>query len=104
MGSREEKGGAGSPENDDPAITTPRETAPTSWDEGTETFRPDLQAAASSTRQFVITVISGPQAGLSRVLDRPELVVGRAPECDIMIEDTALSRRHCRFIQRDGGL
>jgi len=105
MGSRAEEGGAGRPEGEeDPAIARPRATAPASFDDGTETFRPDLGVLTPGARQMVITVISGPQAGLSRVLDKSELVVGRAPECDIMIEDTALSRRHCRFIERDGVL
>jgi DNA-binding NtrC family response regulator len=36
------------------------------------------------------------------VLDRPEVVIGRDASCDIVIDDTAASRRHARISHRDG--
>src|SRR3990170_105364 len=66
----------------------------------------DTPAVASGgvkpERQLILTVLAGPQMGLSRVLDRPELVLGRGEGSDLLLADQGLSRRHCRLV-RDGG-
>lgn len=43
---------------------------------------------------------TGDGEGLSA---RPEVVLGRGLECDVVIKDTKASRRHCRLIREDGG-
>ncbi len=100
MGAREDKRGGGPLPPEGGAAgprTRPSESA--LWEAETDLYRTGGAAPAQDTRDLVITVISGPQAGLSRVLEK-EVVVGRSPECDIMIEDTTLSRRHCRFVRQ----
>ena len=37
--------------------------------------------------------------GLSILLDKPILLIGRDPECDIQIDSRGISRRHCCIAQ-----
>src|SRR5260221_5552637 len=37
--------------------------------------------------------------GVSILLDKPILLIGRHPECDIQIESRKISRRHCCIAQ-----
>jgi two-component system, cell cycle response regulator len=46
--------------------------------------------------------IYGPELGKRYALDRPETTVGRELGCDIVVELDNVSRRHCRFTERDG--
>ncbi len=48
-----------------------------------------------------LTANNGPQAGRRYELDRPESVLGRHPECDVVIDVGAVSRYHCK-IHGDG--
>lgn len=45
-----------------------------------------------------LTFVSGPRLGQIFALDKEEITVGRSPECDLWIEDIAISRKH--FILR----
>ncbi|MBC8350893.1 MAG: SpoIIE family protein phosphatase [Planctomycetes bacterium] len=45
-----------------------------------------------------LTANNGPQAGRRYELDRPESVLGRHPECDVVIDVGAVSRYHCKVI------
>ncbi|MFN7736362.1 MAG: SpoIIE family protein phosphatase [Pirellula sp.] len=47
--------------------------------------------------------ISGPALGRRIQLDRPEYVMGRHPECDIVLESGAVSRQHAKAIQAPDG-
>lgn len=40
--------------------------------------------------------------GIALELDRPEMVVGRHSDCDLQLPLADVSRRHCRFVCRDG--
>ncbi len=40
----------------------------------------------------------------SILLDKPVLLIGRHPECDIQLGSRKISRRHCCIAQIDGGL
>jgi two-component system, cell cycle response regulator len=64
---------------------------------------PSLWSEPSTQRQYIVRVLSGPQTGLSRMLDKEEIVIGRGTACDIMLADSALSRRHCRVIHTPEG-
>ncbi len=48
-----------------------------------------------------VTVIFGGQEQSSYQLDRPKLVVGREPNCEIHIDNLGISRQHCAFMQRN---
>jgi two-component system cell cycle response regulator len=50
-------------------------------------------------REPILTVLAGPQMGLSRMVDRSELVLGRGEGCDLLLADQGLSRRHCRLLR-----
>ncbi|MDA1054465.1 MAG: SpoIIE family protein phosphatase [Planctomycetota bacterium] len=45
-----------------------------------------------------LTANNGPQAGRRYELDRPESVLGRHPECDVVIDVGAVSRYHCKVV------
>lgn len=45
-----------------------------------------------------ITANNGPQAGRRYELDRAESVLGRHPDCDVVIDVGAVSRYHCKII------
>jgi two-component system cell cycle response regulator len=47
-------------------------------------------------RQYILTVVAGPQTGFARVIDGGELVLGRGYGSDLLLVDQGLSRRHCR--------
>jgi two-component system, cell cycle response regulator len=64
---------------------------------------PEVWAQPGTQRQYIVRVLSGPQTGLSRMLDKEEIVVGRGTACDIMLADSALSRRHCRIVRTPEG-
>lgn len=40
----------------------------------------------------------------SREIDRPELLVGKHSECDVVLRDPMVSRRHAKLRMRDGGI
>jgi diguanylate cyclase (GGDEF)-like protein len=76
-------------------------------DENTDVLhigQPALGKVAEREREYIITVLSGPQTGLHRVIDQGSIIIGRAPGCDFLLEDTALSRRHCRIFRAPEGL
>jgi hypothetical protein len=47
-------------------------------------------------------IIGGPTAGTRIDLGREHTVIGRSPECDIVVPITAISRRHARVTQSKG--
>jgi diguanylate cyclase (GGDEF)-like protein len=59
--------------------------------------------AASSARAVrpTLRVLSGVDAGRTHILEAGEAVIGRGAQCELQIDDGALSRRHCR-IMSDG--
>lgn len=66
------------------------------------------------TRVFEVPVVRGPQATLEiREPNRPPrripmsgapIRIGRAPECELVLKDSRVSRRHARLASRDGVL
>lgn len=47
-----------------------------------------------------LTFIKGPRLGQLLPLDKEKMTVGRSPDCDLWIEDSAISRQHfCLFIK-----
>ena len=45
-----------------------------------------------------LTFITGSRLGQIHPLEKPEIIVGRAPDCDLVVEDTAISRKHFKVI------
>ncbi|MFN9626422.1 MAG: SpoIIE family protein phosphatase [Planctomycetota bacterium] len=51
-----------------------------------------------------IEMISGPMMGMRRDLTKPQYIIGRHPECDVVLESGAVvSRQHARLFARNGG-
>jgi len=74
----------------------PLQDAPGAADDTVVTLS-DLSADVAS-----LVVRSGEQAGQSIPLATPVVRLGRAPECEIPLDDITVSRRHAE-IRRDGG-
>jgi serine phosphatase RsbU (regulator of sigma subunit)/pSer/pThr/pTyr-binding forkhead associated (FHA) protein len=50
----------------------------------------------------ILQVLSGHQPGRTLPLDAQEIVLGRNPECTIMLDAPAVSRQHARITRREG--
>ncbi|HEY6564350.1 MAG TPA: SpoIIE family protein phosphatase [Pirellulaceae bacterium] len=49
-----------------------------------------------------LRVMAGESMGQQFVLDRPKLIVGRHPQCEIVVPSGAVSRNHAQLVDRDG--
>jgi len=78
---RRQGGGLPAPANDDPGATAVRPVVP----------------------RFVLRGVSGQGFGRSYPIVGPTLV-GRAPECNLRLDENGLSRQHARLIPTDDGL
>ena len=67
------------------------------FDEKTAQFTAKQGAAAADGRSACFIVIAGSQAGHLYKLERKELVIGRAADAAIRIEDEGVSRYHARM-------
>jgi pSer/pThr/pTyr-binding forkhead associated (FHA) protein len=48
----------------------------------------------------MLVIKKGPDAGMSFVISRPLIVIGRHPESDIFLDDITVSRRHAEIRRR----
>ena len=60
----------------------------------------DLLQAGRKQSAYLIVISAKSAAGVGKMfkLDRPELVIGRAVECALQIEDDGVSRRHAKLV------
>lgn len=54
-----------------------------------------------SARSAALICISGRSIGQMFVLSREETTLGRAPECDVYLDDEGVSRHHAKVIRQD---
>lgn len=59
--------------------------------------------ARTERDRYALTLLTGVEAGLVHELDAAETVLGRGPDCQLRIDDSALSRRHCRVFRGEDG-
>jgi pSer/pThr/pTyr-binding forkhead associated (FHA) protein len=76
---------------------------PTSPNTLTEAGGGKLKSAGRLGRRGVLVVLSGKQFGESCVVPESPLVVGRQEDCDFVIGDPLLSRRHFRIAMEADG-
>jgi two-component system cell cycle response regulator len=57
----------------------------------------------SKRDRCTLTLLTGVEAGLVYPVEGEETVLGRGHGCRVRIDDTALSRRHCRIFKRADG-
>ncbi len=50
-----------------------------------------------------LQILSGPFAGQLFTLERDVTIIGRNPECDIVLQPKSVSRRHAAIVRKDGG-
>jgi diguanylate cyclase (GGDEF)-like protein len=53
-------------------------------------------------QRTVVKILSGHEAGRVHLMTGDTLVVGRAATCDLRIDDSSLSRQHCRIRKTNG--
>src|SRR6478672_6299664 len=46
---------------------------------------------------FQLTIAEGKEAGREFVFEQPSVVIGRTSECDVVLYDPGVSRRHARI-------
>jgi pSer/pThr/pTyr-binding forkhead associated (FHA) protein len=56
-----------------------------------------------SLRSSMCLIHDGNLAGRSFLLDRPLLMVGRSPDCDVLLDDTSISIEYARFVRQPDG-
>ncbi|MGH2497701.1 MAG: FHA domain-containing protein [Ktedonobacteraceae bacterium] len=54
-------------------------------------------------RSSMCLIHSGSLAGRSFLLDRPTLMVGRSPDCDVLLDDPSISTEYTRFTRQPDG-
>lgn len=64
----------------------------------TEAIRVEDLSEIFAFNKYRLTVLEGPDAGRSVVADRRSFVIGSAHDCDFSLDDTTVSRRHCRIV------
>ena len=56
-----------------------------------------------SLRSGMCFIHTGDMAGKSFLLDRPTLLVGRSPDCDVLLDDSSISIDYARFTRQPDG-
>jgi len=59
--------------------------------------------SAALGKKALLIIVSRTDFGKSLVIDRPRVVLGRQRDCDLVIADPLLSRRHCEVTTDEGG-
>ncbi|MFC2028369.1 FHA domain-containing protein [Chloroflexota bacterium] len=54
-------------------------------------------------KKFQFEMLSGPTVGKLFPIDKDQIVVGRDPSCDIVINDSEVSRKHFRLVWKEPG-
>ncbi|HLG77896.1 MAG TPA: FHA domain-containing protein [Ktedonobacteraceae bacterium] len=57
----------------------------------------------SSKPTYILLIRDGEQAGQNIPLGRPQLVIGRDDECNVVINDLSISRQHVQFLHQTDG-
>jgi diguanylate cyclase (GGDEF)-like protein len=63
----------------------------------------DLLARVRPSSAYLIVVAGRTSAGKMFKLDRAEMVIGRASDADILLDDEGVSRRHAKIVARSDG-
>ncbi|QRN95443.1 FHA domain-containing protein [Archangium violaceum] len=51
---------------------------------------------------FQLTIAEGKEAGKEFTFEQDSVLIGRVAECDVVLYDAGISRRHCRIFSEDG--
>jgi pSer/pThr/pTyr-binding forkhead associated (FHA) protein len=61
----------------------------------------DVKLMDLSQYEISFEVLNGPFQGFQFIMDRPELLVGRLDDCQVILPDGSVSGHHCRIVQED---
>ena len=64
-----------------------------------DTFKGALKQADDAPPALVVLVGPTESVGKQWLITKPDLTIGRSPECDVYIADSSLSRTHAKIIQ-----
>ena len=53
---------------------------------------------------FQLVIAEGKEAGREFLFDQTSVVIGRTPECDVILYDAGVSRRHARIFDEGAGI
>ena len=59
--------------------------------------------AAPQTIVPTLQIISGPFTGRLYTLERDVTIIGRNPECDLVLQPKSVSRKHAAILRKSGG-
>jgi diguanylate cyclase (GGDEF)-like protein len=65
---------------------------------------PPLEPEGPVHRTAALICISGRSIGQMFLLSKEETTIGRAPECDVFLDDEGVSRHHAKIIRQDDSL
>jgi len=82
---------------------TPRKPARARRDRDSRERQPRAQKRPPHGQPRTLVVTQGPLAGTSLPLRESGTVIGRNPECALVLDDDFASGRHARIFARDGG-
>lgn len=77
-------------------------TAPTAAFTPLPAVEAELTGEIEQAQGPLLVVRKGPDVGETFYLERPELTIGRDPDCDIFLNDVTVSRHHARLLLADG--
>lgn len=83
--------------SDDSGIEATRVGQPAAADEEGGTSIIDTPFGQEAPAPARLVIVSGPNAGLRRDLPDSPFVMGRGTDCDLVLDDPAVSRRHLRL-------
>jgi pSer/pThr/pTyr-binding forkhead associated (FHA) protein len=70
-------------------------------DESTLNDHVKIKTESFLASRGLLVVLSSNFLGMSFIINKPKVVIGRHPECDIIINDPAISKEHCAIILKD---
>ena len=63
---------------------------------------PNIDMSSQDSGLAELTIVRGPSTGERFILDIPEVTIGRDPNCEVVLNDRTVSRRHAHLSIQGG--